>query len=50
MEVFDSPVLAAYCLELASYFVTAIGHKEDSSLLQRIADKAFITPTALGRI
>jgi exonuclease VII large subunit len=29
--------------------VAAIGHKEDSSLLQRIADKAFITPTALGQ-
>jgi exodeoxyribonuclease VII large subunit len=49
MEVFDSPVLAEYCLGLAPYFVTAIGHKEDSSLLQRIADKAFITPTALGQ-
>jgi exodeoxyribonuclease VII large subunit len=49
MEVFDSLVLAEYCLGLAPYFVTAIGHKEDSSLLQRIADKAFITPTALGQ-
>ncbi len=49
MEVFDSPVLAEYCLGLGPYFVTAIGHKEDSSLLQRIADKAFITPTALGQ-
>jgi exodeoxyribonuclease VII large subunit len=49
MEVFDSPVLAEYCLGLAPYFITAIGHKEDSSLLQRIADKAFITPTALGQ-
>jgi exodeoxyribonuclease VII large subunit len=49
MEVFDSPVLAEYCLGLGPLFVTAIGHKEDSSLLQRIADKAFITPTALGQ-
>jgi exodeoxyribonuclease VII large subunit len=30
-------------------FVTAIGHKEDVSLVQKIADKAFITPTALGQ-
>jgi exodeoxyribonuclease VII large subunit len=49
MEIFNSPVLAEYCLGLEPYFVTAIGHKEDSSLLQRIADKAFITPTALGQ-
>ena len=49
MEVFDSPALAEYCLGLEPLFVTAIGHKEDSSLLQRIADKAFITPTALGQ-
>ncbi|HEV3413403.1 MAG TPA: exodeoxyribonuclease VII large subunit [Puia sp.] len=49
MEVFDSLVLAEYCLGLGPLFVTAIGHKEDSSLLQRIADKAFITPTALGQ-
>jgi len=25
-------------------FVTAIGHKDDVSLLQKLADKAFITP------
>jgi exodeoxyribonuclease VII large subunit len=50
MEVFDSPVLAEYSLGLGPYFVTAIGHKEDSSLVQRIADKAFITPTARGSI
>ncbi len=31
------------------FFVTAIGHKEDISLLQKVADKAFITPTALGQ-
>ena len=49
MAVFESPVLAEYCLGLGPFFVTAIGHKEDSSLLQRVADKAFITPTALGQ-
>jgi exodeoxyribonuclease VII large subunit len=36
-------------LHLQSYFIPAIGHKEDVTLLQQIADKAFITPTALGQ-
>ena len=27
----------------------AIGHKENIPLLQKVADKAFITPTALGQ-
>ena len=49
MEVFNSPDLAACCLELEPLFVTAIGHKEDVSLVQKVADKAFITPTALGQ-
>ena len=49
MEVFNSPDLAACCLELEPLFVTAIGHKEDVSLVQKVADKAFITPTAFGQ-
>ncbi|HEY4107866.1 exodeoxyribonuclease VII large subunit [Puia sp.] len=49
MEVFNSPDLAAYCLELEPLFVTAIGHKEDTPLVQKVADKAFITPTAFGQ-
>lgn len=49
MEVFNSPDLAACCLELEPLFVTAIGHKEDVTLVQKVADKAFITPTALGQ-
>ncbi|QEC69335.1 hypothetical protein FRZ67_19220 [Panacibacter ginsenosidivorans] len=49
MSIFNRPVLAEAALELQSYFVTAIGHKEDVSLLQKIADKHFITPTALGQ-
>jgi exonuclease VII large subunit len=49
MEVFNSPELAACCLDLEPLFVTAIGHKEDVSLVQKVADKAFITPTALGQ-
>jgi exodeoxyribonuclease VII large subunit len=34
---------------LRALFVTAIGHKDDVSLLQQVADKAFITPTAFGQ-
>src|SRR6202012_1443116 len=49
LEVFNSPVIAAYCLELRPLFLTAIGHKEDTPLVQKMADKAFITPTALGQ-
>jgi len=49
MEVFNSPDLAACCLELEPLFLTAIGHKEDVPLVQKVADKAFITPTALGQ-
>jgi hypothetical protein len=49
MEVFNSPEIASLCLELEPYFLTAIGHKENTSLVQRVADKAFITPTALGQ-
>jgi exodeoxyribonuclease VII large subunit len=49
LEIFDSPVIAERCLNLEPYFLTAIGHKENTSLVQRVADKAFITPTALGQ-
>jgi exodeoxyribonuclease VII large subunit len=49
LEIFNKPDIAARCLKLKPYLLTAIGHKEDVTLLQRIADKAFITPTALGQ-
>lgn len=29
--------------------INSIGHKEDVTLLQKVADKAFKTPTALGQ-
>ena len=48
MDVFNSPALAEACLDLLPPFVTAIGHNDDVTLVQRIADRAFITPTALG--
>lgn len=48
VDVFNSCALAESCLSLTPHFLTAIGHKEDVTLVQRIADRAFITPTALG--
>jgi exodeoxyribonuclease VII large subunit len=49
MEVFNKLVVAEKSIGLQALFVTAIGHKDDVSLLQQVADKAFITPTALGQ-
>src|SRR5436190_22371180 len=49
MEVFDKPVLTEAALSLNCFLVTSIRHKENVSLLQRVADKAFITPTAFGQ-
>lgn len=48
VDVFNSCALAETCLHLTPHFLTAIGHKDDVTLVQRIADRAFITPTALG--
>jgi exodeoxyribonuclease VII large subunit len=49
MNIFNKTSLAEEALSLKCFFLTAIGHKEDESLLQKVADKAFITPTALGQ-
>lgn len=49
MSIFNRPTVAEAALALQTFFATAIGHKEDVSLLQKIADKHFITPTALGQ-
>lgn len=49
LDVFDNPGLSEAALSLSTYFVTALGHKENVPLLQKVADKAFITPTALGQ-
>ena len=49
MEIFNKPSLAEEALKLPCPFLTAIGHKQDTPLLQKIADKAFITPTDLGQ-
>ena len=50
VEVLNKPgTKAEYCLTLKPFFVTAIAHKENVPLLEKIADKKFITPTALGQ-
>ena len=49
LQVFNKPAIAEFALSLSSHFITAIGHEQDSSLLQKVADKHFITPTALGQ-
>jgi exodeoxyribonuclease VII large subunit len=49
MEVFNHVAIAEKSISLRALFVTAIGHKDDVSLLQQVADKAFITPTAFGQ-
>ena len=49
LEIFNKSAIAATANQLRAFFLTAIGHKEDNTLLQRVADKAFITPTAFGQ-
>lgn len=49
LEIFDSSDIAQTALTLTTPFITALGHKENVPLLQKVADKFFITPTALGQ-
>jgi len=48
-ESINKPELAEACLDLQPFLVTALGHKVNTPLLERIADKKFITPTAFGQ-
>ncbi len=48
-ESINKPELAEACLNLQPFLVTALGHKVNTPLLERIADKKFITPTAFGQ-
>jgi len=48
LEMFDDVEIAEASLKLHPILVTAIGHAQDDTLLQQIADKKFTTPTALG--
>jgi exodeoxyribonuclease VII large subunit len=49
LEVFNRPEIIETALTLQTPLITAIGHEQDVTLLQKVADKAFITPTALGQ-
>lgn len=49
LSVFELPALAETAIDIRPIFITAIGHSTDEPLLQKVADKAFITPTALGQ-
>ncbi len=48
LEIFNDVNLCKVSLECSMPFVTAIGHKEDITLLEKSADKGFGTPTAFG--
>jgi exodeoxyribonuclease VII large subunit len=49
MKIFDNADLAAVAITIKPIFLTALGHSADEPLLQKVADKALITPTALGQ-
>jgi exodeoxyribonuclease VII large subunit len=49
LDIFNQIEIAKTAINLKSLFVTAIGHKQDVTLLQQIADKAFITPSEFGQ-
>lgn len=49
LEMYNKTDLAEYCLSLTPFFMTAIAHKQNVTLLEKIADRKFITPTAFGQ-
>lgn len=49
LEVFNKLPIVEASLQLKQLFITAIGHKDDITLLQKVADKAFITPSEFGQ-
>jgi len=49
IQVFDNLQICEQALKIKSPFITAIGHAVDDPLLQKVADKYFITPTAFGQ-
>jgi len=49
LDIFNKLPIAEACINLKPYFLTAIGHKEDTTLLQKVADKSFITPSEFGQ-
>lgn len=49
LAIFNRSTIVKAALNVHCFFMTAIGHKEDTPLLEKVADKSFITPTALGQ-
>jgi len=49
IQLFNNIDIVKVALGLRSIFVTAIGDSDDEPLLQKVADKAFITPSSLGQ-
>lgn len=48
LNLFDDPELCRHIIGLNTPFVTAIGHQSDKTLLEKVADKSFATPSAFG--
>jgi len=48
LETFNNAKLAEKVVLFKTPFVTAIGHKEDITMVERMADRGFATPTAFG--
>jgi exodeoxyribonuclease VII large subunit len=48
LNIFNQPAITEAAIQLKPIFLTALGHATDEPLLQKVADKAFITPTALA--
>jgi len=50
MEIFNKPSLAEEVLKLQCPFLTAIGHKQDNSLPQKVVDKSFYYSNGTGPV
>ncbi|MCF8273097.1 MAG: hypothetical protein K9I95_04620 [Flavobacteriaceae bacterium] len=48
LEVFNEIDLCKSIIELPIPFITGIGHDADKTLLEKVADRGFSTPTAVG--
>jgi exodeoxyribonuclease VII large subunit len=49
VEIFNSADIAETALALSTHFITALGDKVNAPLLEKIADKSFTTPIAIGQ-
>ncbi|CAL2093112.1 putative Exonuclease VII large subunit [Tenacibaculum sp. 190524A02b] len=48
LDIFNDTNLAEKVVQFKLPFVTALGHKSDLTLVERMADRGFATPTAFG--